>query len=87
METSAEESAVELAIKTVDAKIRRWEETLENGLLSLKECASRIKELRGQREDLLSRKAVLQKQTGGRAKVLDGSIYRGGTATAPREKD
>ena len=69
-EAPAEEKAVELAIKTVEAKIRRWEDTLENGLLSLKECASRIKELRGQREDLLSRKAVLQKQTGGRAKVL-----------------
>jgi hypothetical protein len=39
---SAEEKAVELAIEAVDAKLRRWEETLENGLLSLEECAGRI---------------------------------------------
>jgi site-specific DNA recombinase len=69
-EVSAEETAVELAVKTVEGKIRRWEETLENGLLSLEECAGRIKELRGQREELLSRKAALQKQSRGRAKVL-----------------
>ena len=69
-EATAEEKAVELAIQSVEAKIRRWEETLENGLLSLEECASRIKELRGQREDLLRRKADLQKKSQGRAKIL-----------------
>ncbi len=30
---TAEDNAVELAIQTVEAKIRRWEETLEKGLL------------------------------------------------------
>ena len=69
-EISAEETAVERVIQTVEAKIRRWEETLENGLLSLNECAARIKELRGQREDLLSRKAALQKKFRRQAKVL-----------------
>ena len=45
-EESAEETAVELAIQAVEAKVRRWEETLEKGLLGLEECAGRIKELR-----------------------------------------
>jgi hypothetical protein len=68
-EVSAEETAVELAVKTVEGKIRRWEETLENGLLSLEECAGRIKELRGQREALLQRKVELQKKARAGAKI------------------
>jgi hypothetical protein len=66
---SAEEKAVELAIEAVDAKLRRWEETLENGLLSLEECAGRIKELRREREDLLSRKVDLQKKSRSQTKL------------------
>jgi hypothetical protein len=67
---TAEETAVELALQAVEAKLRRWEETLEKGLLGLDECAGRIKELRGQREDLLRRKADLQKKSRGQAKIL-----------------
>jgi hypothetical protein len=40
---SADETAVELALQAVEAKRRRWEETLEKGLLGLDECAGRIK--------------------------------------------
>jgi hypothetical protein len=69
-EQTPEEKAVELAIQGVEAKIRRWEETLENGLLSLEECAGRIKELRREREDLLSRKVDLQKKSRAQTKIL-----------------
>ena len=68
-EQSAEEKALELTMEAVEAKIRRWEETLENGLLSLEECASRIKELRRQREDLLNRKIHLQKKARAQTKI------------------
>jgi hypothetical protein len=54
----------------VEAKISRWEETLEQGLLGLEECADRIKELRRQREDLLRRKADLEKASRATAKIL-----------------
>ena len=69
-EETAEETAVELAIQAVEAKVRRWEETLEKGLLGLEECADRIKELRRQREDLLSRRVDLQKKSRAHAKIL-----------------
>ena len=40
------------------------------GLLGLEECAGRIKELRRQREDLLSRRVDLQKKSRAQARVL-----------------
>ena len=40
------------------------------GLLGLEECADRIKELRRQREDLLSRRVDLQKKSRAQARVL-----------------
>jgi hypothetical protein len=49
---TSEETALDLAMKAVEAKIRRWEETLENGLLLVEECGGRIKELREQRDNL-----------------------------------
>ncbi len=69
-EQSAEEKAVELAVEAVEAKLRRWEETLETGLLSLEECAGRIKELRREREELLSRRVDLQKKSRTQKKIL-----------------
>jgi site-specific DNA recombinase len=65
-EPSADETAVEMGLRDVDAKLKRWEETLENGLLSLEDCAGRIKELRQQREALLKRKVELHKKAGAR---------------------
>ena len=61
-EKTAEEAVIKLAIQAVEANVRRWEETLEKGPLGLEECAGWIKELRRQREDLLSRKINLQKK-------------------------
>ena len=69
-EPSADELAVELAIRDVEAKVRRWEEALERGLLSLEDCAGRIKELRQERESLLSRKVELQKKSRSKASIL-----------------
>jgi len=69
-EPSADELAVELAIRDVESKVRRWEETLERGLLSLEDCAGRIKELRQERESLLRRKVELQKKSRSRATIL-----------------
>jgi hypothetical protein len=62
-EPSAEEKAVDLSLTQVDSRIRRWEETLERGLLSLEDSAHRIKELRQEREALLRRKVELQKKS------------------------
>jgi site-specific DNA recombinase len=70
LEPSADQAAVELGLRQVESKLSRWEETLEKGLLSLEDCAARIKELRQQREALLSRKVELEKKTRGRARVL-----------------
>ena len=60
---SAEEKAVDRAIADVEGRIRRWEDTLERGLLSLEESAHRIKELRQERAALLRRKVDLQKKS------------------------
>ena len=69
-EPSADQTAVELAIQDVETKVRRWEETLERGLLSLEDCAERIKELRQEREALLGRKIDLQKKSRSSARIL-----------------
>ena len=63
-------TAVEMALRDLDAKLRRWEEALEGGLLSLEDCAARIKELRQQREALLKRKIELHKKARAGAKIL-----------------
>jgi hypothetical protein len=68
-EQSAEEKAVELTTKAVEAKLRCWEETLENGPLSLEECAGRIKELRRECEDLLRRRIGLEKNSHAKRKI------------------
>ena len=69
-EPSADETAVELALRDIDTKLNRWEKTLEGGLLSLEDCAARIKELRQQREALLERKVELHKNARSGAKIL-----------------
>lgn len=60
---SAEAQALELTIKDVETRIRRWEDTLERGLLSLEEAAHRIKELRAERDALLKKKILLEKKS------------------------
>jgi site-specific DNA recombinase len=68
-EPSADELAVESALKDIEGKIRRWEETLERGLLSLEDCAGRLKELGQQRESLVRRRVELQKKSRSRATI------------------
>jgi hypothetical protein len=60
---TAEETAVSLALADVEAKIVGGKDTLETGLLAIKDCAARIKDLRQQREDLLRRRAALRKKS------------------------
>ena len=50
-------------MKDVETKIRRWEDTLERGLLSLEDAAHRIKELRTERDALLKKKIALEKKS------------------------
>jgi site-specific DNA recombinase len=67
---SAEEKAVSLALEDTDAKLRRWEEALERGLLSLEDAAHRIKELRHERAALLKTKNSLEQKSRSTAKIL-----------------
>ena len=69
-ESSAEEKAVSFAIEDADTRLRRWEEALERGLLSLDEAAQRIKELRLERAALLKRKTVLEQKSRSVGKLL-----------------
>jgi len=67
---SAEEKAVSFAIEDIDAKLHRWEEALERGLLSLEDAAHRIKELRHERDALLKAKTSLEQKYHSTAKIL-----------------
>jgi hypothetical protein len=69
VEPTAEGKAVDRAITDVESKIRRWEDTLERGLLSPEESAHRIKELRQERAALLGRKIELEKKSRSAAAV------------------
>jgi site-specific DNA recombinase len=68
-EPSLEEKALLRTIEDTDAKLRRWEDALERGLLSLEDAAERIKSLRQERAALLKTKATLEKSRS-RAKIL-----------------
>jgi site-specific DNA recombinase len=70
IEPSAEEQALNLTITDVEAKIRRWEQTLERGLLPLEDAAHRIKELRAERGALLKKKIALEKKSQSDARVV-----------------
>ena len=69
LEPSADETAVKMALRDIESKLKRWEETLERGLLSLEDCAARIKELGQQREALLKRKVELHNKARAGAKI------------------
>jgi len=47
-ELSPEETANKLALEDAQARLRRWEDTLERSLLSVEDAAGRIKEVRSQ---------------------------------------
>jgi hypothetical protein len=63
MNPSAEEQALKLTITDVETRIRRGEETLERGLLSLEDAAHRIRELRAERDALVKKKIALEKKS------------------------
>jgi hypothetical protein len=69
-ESSAEEKAILLAIADADAKLHRWEEALERGLLSLEDASHRIKELRHERAALLKTKGELAQKPRSLRKAL-----------------
>lgn len=53
----------------METRIRRWEDTLERGLLPLEDAAHRIKELRTERDALLKKKIALEKKSRTTARV------------------
>jgi hypothetical protein len=67
---SAEETAIITALAAADAKLGRWEEALERGLLSLDDAAHRIKALRHERAALLKTKADLAGKSRSKSKIL-----------------
>jgi hypothetical protein len=78
---------LELTVKDVEARIRRWEDTLERGLLSLDEAAHRIKELRAERAALLKKKIALEKKSRASATVrLIPTALMNGYVQALRER-
>jgi site-specific DNA recombinase len=69
-EPSTEGKAILLALADADAKLRRWEDALERGLLSLEDASLRIKELRHERAALLKTKEDLAQKSRSVGKVL-----------------
>jgi hypothetical protein len=68
-EPTAEENAVRAAIADADAKLRRWEEALERGLLSLEDAAERIRAVRQQKSHLLKTQTRLEQQSRSRTQI------------------
>jgi len=74
------------------AKVRRWEEALEKGLLLLEDCAGRIKELRHDREALLQTKGRITEEVSRAGKDIadtdsaNGRIYPTDADAAQGEK-
>jgi site-specific DNA-cytosine methylase len=67
---NAEERAITLAITDADTKLRRWEDALERGLLSIEDAAHRIKTLRHERAALLKTKDELARKFQSKGKIL-----------------
>ncbi len=67
---SAEEKAITSAISDADSKLRRWEDALERGLLSIEDAAHRIKALRQERAALLKTKADLERKSQSKGKIV-----------------
>ena len=67
---SAEERAITLAITDVETKLRRWEDALERGLLSIEDAAHRIKTLRHERAALSETKDNLARRSQSKCKIV-----------------
>jgi hypothetical protein len=57
-----EQKTVVLAVEEVEAKLRRWEDALERGLLPLEDAAERIRILRREKASLSQSKAKLEQK-------------------------
>jgi site-specific DNA recombinase len=66
---SPEETANKLAIEDAQSRLRRWEETLERGLLSVEESAPRIKEIRSELAALTKNQARLEQERRLKSKI------------------
>ena len=65
-----EETANKLALEDAQTRLRRWENTLERGLLSIEDAAQRIKEVRSEIDALVKNQARLDQQCQVKAKVV-----------------
>jgi site-specific DNA recombinase len=65
-QSTPEQNAVELAIRDVESRLRRWEDALEKGELSIEHAAHRIKELH-----IRARRAAEEKEQFARERLLD----------------
>jgi hypothetical protein len=68
-EPTAEEKAIVAAITDADAKLRRWEEALERGLLSLEDAGQRIKDIRREKAIFLETQTRLERQSRSRTEI------------------
>jgi site-specific DNA recombinase len=66
---SSAQDAVRLALNDLQARLRRWENALESGELSIEHAAQRIKELHEQRQELLKKKQALDRDRPGVKRV------------------
>jgi site-specific DNA recombinase len=66
---TAEEKAIAAAIADADARLRRWEEALERGLLSLEDAAQRIRDLNQEKAALLKTQTKLEQQSRSRGEI------------------
>jgi hypothetical protein len=68
-EPTAEENAVRAAIADAESKLRRWEEALERGLLSLEDAAERIRAVRQQKANLLKTQNRLEQRARSKTQI------------------
>lgn len=66
---SPEQDALRLALNDVQTRLKRWENALESGELSIEHAAQRIKELHEQRQELLKKKQALDQNRRGVTKI------------------
>jgi len=65
-----EEIANRLAIEDAEIRLRRWEDTIERGLLSPEDAAKRIKAIRAELDALRNQQSSLDRERDGKVKIL-----------------
>jgi len=66
---SPDEDTVRLALADVQTRLKRWENALESGELSIEHAATRIKELHERSRELLKKKQELERNRPGIKKI------------------